>query len=463
MSKGNIMMRGLKLISHSVLEDQKGITLPLVAIMLFVFLGIAALALDLSHLYVVRNELQNAADAGALAGARFLYTEDGSAINYAGFTDSLGNTYASTNQIAYDAARDNRALAETGNAIAVDVNWSEGENDGPEVDVQRGHWSFSSHTFTANASLFPVDLDRSTEELDADLNFINAVRVVARRQGTPEGTPAASFFARIFGYDNFELAMEAVAYIGFAGSLRPEDVDQPIAICRQSIEDEDGYTCATGRMIDSGGGTTSNTAAWSNFSQDPCQTASVPSVRPLVCSAGNPDPLVFGEGMGTVGGMQDTVYNQLRDCWLAAQGGNPTEPWTVTLPVIDCPSNNPGPCSKLVGVVTLDILWIKQSGADPHWEDIPLEMDGWVYSGLGEYPEGTTAADLTEVERQEAWHEFADAFNLRTADDTSVGDLTVSDLQKTIFFRPDCSYHEPLGTTGGINFGVLARIPVLVQ
>ncbi len=159
-------------------------------------------------------------------------------------------------------------------------------------------------------------MDRSAEELDGDLNFINAVRVVARRQATP----AASFFARIFGYPNFELSMEAVAYIGFAGSLRPEDVDQPIAICRQSIEDEDGYTCATGRMIDSGGGTTSNTAAWSNFSQDPCQTASVPSVRPLVCSDGNPDPLVFGEGMGTVGGMQDTVYNQLRDCWLAARG-----------------------------------------------------------------------------------------------------------------------------------------------
>ncbi len=69
-----------------VLRNQKGIALPLVAILLFVFIGIAALAIDFSHLYVVRNELQNAADAGALAGARFLYTEDGSAINYAGNT-----------------------------------------------------------------------------------------------------------------------------------------------------------------------------------------------------------------------------------------------------------------------------------------------------------------------------------------------------------------------------------------
>ena len=51
------------------------------AILLFVFLGIAALAIDVSHLYVVRNELQNAADAGALAGDRFLYNEDGTMVN----------------------------------------------------------------------------------------------------------------------------------------------------------------------------------------------------------------------------------------------------------------------------------------------------------------------------------------------------------------------------------------------
>jgi hypothetical protein len=256
--------------------------------------------------------------------------------------------------------------------------------------------------------------------------------------------------------------MDAVAYIGFAGSLRPRDVDQPIAICRQSIQDpvDGSYTCATGRMIDSGGGSTHNTAAWSNFTQEPCDTASVPTVRPLVCSDGNPNPFLFGEGMGTVGGMQDTIYNQLRDCWLAAQGGNPTQPWTITLPVIDCPANNPGPCSELVGVVTLDVLWIKQSGTDPQWRDIPLEMAGWICEYAAQ---GLSVDDMTVEQRQECWSDFADEFELRTADDTMVDDLSASDLQKTIFFRPNCSYHEPRGTTGGQNFGVLARIPVLVE
>ena len=429
----------------SGLQDQSGVVVILVAILMFVFLGIAVLAIDLSNLYVVRNELQNAADAGALAGARFLYNDDGTAVN------------PGANQIAYDAATANRALAMTG-AIAVDVNWA-GGNIG---DVQRGHWSFATRTFTANDSLLPVDLwNVSTEDLDTDPDFINAVRVEARRQATP----AASFFARILGHENFELSADAVAYIGFAGSLRPEDVDQPIAICRQAITNTDGdYTCNTGRMIDSGGGATHNSGAWTNFSQ-PCATASASSVRPMVCGGGNPDLISFGGGMGTVGGMQNDVYSDLRDCWLNVSldrdsRGYPTEPWGLTLPVVDCPGNNPGPCSEVVGTVTLDVLWIKQPSADPQWIDIPLQMETpqiqWTCSL------GVSIDTLTAAQRQQCWQEFASAFNLHTADGTSVGDLTPSDLQKTIFFLPNCEPHEPRGVSGGQNFGVLARIPVLV-
>jgi hypothetical protein len=35
--------------------------------------------------------------------------------------------------------------------------------------------------------------------------------------------------------------------------------------------------------------------------------------------------------------------------------------------------------------------------------------------------------------------------------------------QKTMYFFPDCKYHEPTGNTGGEFFGVLAKIPVLVE
>lgn len=189
-------MNPLSYLSAKV-KDQQGVTVIIVALLIVVFIGFAALAVDIGHLYVVRNEIQNAADAGALAGARRLYNDDGISVN------------AGANQIAYDAA-----IANKSEKVPVDVHW----NGGNTGDVERGHWSFASRTFTPNDSTSPVDLwDKTVAELDGDPNFINAVRVKTRRQDTP----AASFFAGIFGYQNFSLSTDAVAYIGFAGSVEP--------------------------------------------------------------------------------------------------------------------------------------------------------------------------------------------------------------------------------------------------
>ena len=52
-------------------KNEKGVTLVYVAILLVVFLGIAALAIDIGYHRVVRNQLQNAADAAALAGCNW--------------------------------------------------------------------------------------------------------------------------------------------------------------------------------------------------------------------------------------------------------------------------------------------------------------------------------------------------------------------------------------------------------
>lgn len=449
-------------------RDERGATVVLVAVLLVVIVAMAALAIDISHLYLVRNELQNAADAGALAGARVLYLGGGIEVN------------PDANQEAFNAARDNSATT-AGGALAVDVNWTAG-NTG---DVQRGHWSFGLGSlekgFYANASLAPTILAGvSTEDLDENLDFINAVRVVARR----ETTPAASFFARLFGYQDFALQAEAVAYLGFAGTLRPADVEIPIAICEQAItDDDDTVTCNTGRMINSGGGTTHNTAAWTNFTQ-PCETANSPTISPLLtpCGSGNPNELNLGAGIGATGGMVDNVYNTLRDCWRSSTTpkdwrGYPTERWTKTLPVIDCPGNNPSTCPPLRGAVTVDFIWVKESGTDSGWLDVPMQMEDWeceAWANLGRpmptRPNGSPPnhqdwndVGLTEAMRQECWGDFAQHFGLVTADDTSVGDLTPSDLNKTMFFLPDCEPQEPRGITGGENFGILAEIPVLVK
>ena len=51
------------------LKNERGVSIVLVAILIIGTIAITALAIDYGHLYVVRNELRDAADAGALAGA----------------------------------------------------------------------------------------------------------------------------------------------------------------------------------------------------------------------------------------------------------------------------------------------------------------------------------------------------------------------------------------------------------
>ena len=405
-----------KSIVLSNLKDQTGAVAIMVALLLIVFIGFAALAVDLGHLYVVRNELQNGADAGALAGARFLYNDSGTAVN------------TGANQIAIDAATANKS-----EKTSVEVTSDE---------VQRGHWRFADSTFHPNDSTAPVDLwNVSTEELDADINFINAIKVVTRRQTLP----AASFFARIFGHEGFQLAADAVAYIGFAGTLGPWEVDQPIAICKDSIlNDDDEYSCTIGRMINSGQNIDSHeTGGWTSFNQDdPCTGGTnAQEVGGLVCGDGNTNTINFGKDVATNGGDIQSAFNKLIQCWEEETGK--TELWNLTLPVVTCPGNNVGTCENVRGVVNINIVWITGAGEDPSYSNAPTKMDGWENPD----PDGLVR-----------WNDFASHFKLQNVDESQA-----PYAKKSIYFLPDCTPHMPAGVSGGENFGILAKIPVLVE
>jgi hypothetical protein len=412
--------------SHYCLElkNQRGATLVFVAILLGVIVALTALAVDVGHLYGVRNELQNAADAGALAGAYMLYDNSTMLVD------------VGANQAAKDMATANKS-----GGAPVTVNWTSG-NTG---DVQRGHYCFSTGTFTPNDNLHMVSLwNVSAAELDANATFINAVRVIARRPAAP------SFFARIFGYDNFAVSAAAVAYIGFAGTLEPGTLDQPIAICQEGIRVANEYTCGVGRMLSSGATSGHQTGGWTNFSQEPCNTASATSVKPLVCATGNVNAVNLGDGMGTTGGEVQVAFNDLVHCWKNAPGldtdhdGWPDKPWKLTLPVIECSGNNVGNCSTVVGAVELNVVWITQTDKN-QMKEVPMKMGDWTC------PSGYTPG--------QCWTSFVQHFNLKDVLNNS--DAFYED--KTIYFLPDCTPHIPMGTTGGENFGILAKIPVLVK
>lgn len=417
--------------------NEKGATIVVVAIALVVILGFAGLALDVGYWYLVRNELQNAADAGALAGAQVLYINNGTQIN------------PGVSQVATGVASQNPS---EGGVTVVS-------------SVERGHWSFATRTFTSRegTAMQPVNLwDVTSAQLDADLNFINAVRVVTeRRVDSGTGRPAEPFFARLFGIQGFQIQAEAVAYIGFAGTLEPLTADQPIAICRESLLINNAYSCSVGRMINSGASQnsaiTGETGGWTDFNQagNPCQGGTnANAVRDLVCGSGNPNPLVLGANMAAQGGEISTAFQRLVSCWRNAADtdgdGIPDRVWPMTLPVIQCcddsdpPNcNNPGPCNIVRGAVVVNIVWIQRQN-DPHYNDVPRRMEGWDGSGISD--------------GRARWNSFASYFRLQNADGS-----TATYMSPTIYFLPDCNPHVPTGTSGGQNFGILARIPVLVH
>ena len=424
-------------------KGQQGTILVLAGLALFMLVGFTSLALDSSLLFVARHELQNAADAGALAGTRVLYNNNGTQVN------------AGANQVAFDTATSN--ISQT---TAVEVNWTAGTNSG---DVERGHWSFATGQFTANASLEPVDLwNVTTEELDADPNFINAVRVTTRR----EATPVQALLAQVFGINSTTMTASAVAYIGFAGRLQPFEAEQPFAICQDKIVNDDGeFSCNVGRFIPSSTNESSNeTGGWTDFSQDnACSGGTNTSeLRPLICAAGNAEELILGQDVATIGGQVEAVYKDLYDCWEAAT--NQTAPWNLTLPVIACPDQNVGPCNELRGAVNLNVIFMLDQ-ANNIDAQAPTQMDCPQYL----IDAGACAASWSNASPDgiTRWNSFVDFFNILMPDGTPAHyDDHPQDSgwrQKTLYFLPDCSFHEPSGRTGGENFGVLAKVPVLVQ
>ena len=440
-----------KRLTRAVLRsDARGMVAVTVALLLAGLLGFVALALDISTLLLVRNELQNAADAGALAGAGELYLNSGEQIN------------TGCNALAVSAATANSAQNN-----AVEVTADTANNTG---DVQRGHWRWTDHSFTPGNSLAAVVLDDVTNaELDANMNLINAVRVRARRQATP----AVTFFSHLIGFSDIQMQAEAIAHIGFAGSLLPGEAAAPIVLCREALLNAQGaYSCNTGRMINSGGGATHNTGGWTNFTQEPCETASSASTAPYVgCSAIPSLEINLQYTLGTTGGQLQAVFDSFLDCWETTADtdadGRPDTVYNMTLPVIECPANNIGNCSKLVGAVNVNMVWgIRQAAANYLW--IPTEMNGpdpfpdWVCPGL--ITGGKPFENLNLNQRQQCWAHFVNHFNLVNYAGTPITDLSpLSSLNKTLYFVPDCAVHVPVGLTAGPNLGVLARIPVLVQ
>lgn len=182
--------------------DNKGVALVIVAGVLIVLVALAALAIDIAYMYVVKNELQVAADAAALAGAAKL----------SGTIDSGGTVppELDARKEAWKFACKNKAAGSnvflvTNSSTNCDSPPTSGLNESnlETGDTVVGNWNPTTRVFTpATGSTGLV---------------INAIKTVPRRYAAGSGYgmgPVSIFFGRVLGWDVMSAKAEAIATRG---------------------------------------------------------------------------------------------------------------------------------------------------------------------------------------------------------------------------------------------------------
>ncbi len=177
-------------------EHQRGATAVLVAIMIVVLLGFAALAIDIGYLMASKNEAQNVADASALAACSELGEQHYQEI------DSIDED--KIRNIAKNVAGKNDIAGE---AITI-------SNDS---DIEIGYWDPETKTF----SMTPIGV----------LHKKNCVRVTARRDDSENG-PISSFFAKVLGIDSFSVSADATAALTGLSKMKEGELVIPVGISK---------------------------------------------------------------------------------------------------------------------------------------------------------------------------------------------------------------------------------------
>lgn len=189
---------------HTLLGSPRGAVAVLVAVLLVVLIGFVALAVDVGYLYVTRNELQNTADAAALAAARKLSSY------YQNMTFEQQQIYDCSSDASYPC----EPIVATAQAVGLENQAGNAAVAIAAADVEFGRWNpATTPKFTAG-TLRP-----------------NAVRVTARRDGAING-PVATLLAGVVGVDTLAVNAQAVAGLSGQSNADPGDLELPVGISR---------------------------------------------------------------------------------------------------------------------------------------------------------------------------------------------------------------------------------------
>lgn len=309
-----------------LVKDDRGAVAVIVAILIVVLFGFAALALDISNAMIARNELQNVADGAALAGAReigLIYKALPQGTPYTGYTISPGVVYAAVTGVASQ----NQARQ-----VAISIN---------AADITIGVWNSTTRT------LGPITNTGAT-----------AVRVTARRDGGANG-PVATWLAGVMGINSMNVTATATAALTGTGVLVPGEANAPFGL-DELIFNNPAY-CGTPIQFYPTNNPPTGCAGWHTFDISPPNAATERRIiNDLI-----PDPPTYttpGMNAGQtsleyVGGNLATNLSDLQNLYNAKKVADASSPsgycWNVTVPVYpDQGCANPNTSMLVVGFAT---------------------------------------------------------------------------------------------------------------
>jgi hypothetical protein len=258
----------------SFYQDRSGVVAVIVALLLAVFLGFAALAIDIGHIMVVRNELQNAADAAALAGASYLCPQTPPA----------------------SPAPPDWATATAQATSAIGLNQSDRVTLTSCV-VQTGYWNFART---------PAGLQG--QGITPGLQDFPAVQVTVTKSAGLNGGPVQHWFAPVIGINTSDVSATATAIMAspgtaLAGALLPIAISQTVAN-QAAAYNSPANQVYIGSSYHYAG---SQAGQWTSFATN----ASDSSTMNNLLANGNPTQLSVGDNIWIEPGTKTTIYNSV--------------------------------------------------------------------------------------------------------------------------------------------------------
>jgi Flp pilus assembly protein TadG len=312
------------------LDNSRGVTAVMVALTLTVLLAMAAAAIDVGHALVARNELQNAADAAALAGARTL------GVAYEGMTPAEMATYTLTggDQAAIVAAAQATSVLNKAAAVDVSVN---------AADVGIGLWDSASRTFTVA------------------VNQPRAVRVVTHRDGSANG-PISTFLAGVVGMTTVSVSAVATAELTAIGSTPLGALDLPLSISELFFSQ---YGCGDSIMLYPSNGTPESCAGFTTFDVSPSNDNAMRNIiNGMIDGTYQAPPTTAGQTQiqMTNGTLSKPTWNALVALFQQKSAG--TGYWDALVPVYEGNDCSPSGAMTIKGYANIRITNINgQPGA----------------------------------------------------------------------------------------------------